>query len=213
MSQLIKHDIFISYSVKDLEVAESIRIYLEGQGKRCFMDKTGLVPGLKYPVQLRNAIKESRVFVLIFSSNSDNSDSVQSEVAIAKNYKVPIIPLRIEDTLPSELEFFIVTAQWLDAFTSPLEKHFPRLLQAVKHLLNEAVEAQPPEPLKEEIQKPDKIKQQWIKDDKWHDIEYKDLALWIQKRIKELNSGKEIRGKTFKYRRNRYTQKYQRKLK
>lgn len=142
----MKHEIFISYSDKDLLIAKRVCEYLESEGKRCFIDKNGLIPGFKYPNQLRNAIKESRVVILLFSSNSDSSESVQSEVAIAKKNKIPIIPLRIEDTQPSALEFFIVTDQWLDAFTPPFENHLPKLLQAVKCLLNEELETQPPTP-------------------------------------------------------------------
>jgi hypothetical protein len=108
------HDIFISHSVKDGEISHRIYTYLEAKGIKCFMDARDLVPGKPYPGQLANAIRGSHAVVLVFSSSSDVSEPVQNEVGLARNNKIPIIPVRIENVFPQELALFITTSQWLD---------------------------------------------------------------------------------------------------
>jgi hypothetical protein len=47
-----------------------------------------------------------------------------------------VIPLRIEDVLPSKtLEYFISTQHWLDALTPPLEDHLAHLAETITVLL------------------------------------------------------------------------------
>jgi hypothetical protein len=203
----MKHTVFISHSVKDndQEVANLVYDYLDKNEIKCFMDTKDLVPGISFPEQITTAIKESRVVVLVFSANSDSSKNVQNEVAIASDSKVPIITLRIENTMPMKLAFFIMATQWLDAFPPPVKNHLPKLLDAIKQLSDSKQEDKPPTG--------GWIKDDRIKDDRWHDIDRKDLSPWALKRIKELDSGKQISGQTFMYRRNRYTGKYERRLK
>jgi len=212
----MKHSVFISHSVKDndQEVANHVYDYLDKNGIKCFMDKRDLVPGKLFPEQLSRAIEDSRVVVLVFSANSDVSDAVQNEIAIARNSKIPIIPVRIEDVMPKKLAFFIMAPMWLDAFPPPVEKYLPRLLDAIKqHLQQEQIGQEPEQTGIVKSESTVTRRQGWIKDDRWHDIDRKDLSPWALKRIKELDSGKQISGQTFMYRRNRYTGKYERRLK
>ena len=51
-----------------------------------------------------------------------------------------------------------------------------------------------------------------IKDHKWHDIDYGALKVWVKKRKDRLDAGEELKGKTFSYRLNRRTSKYQVRL-
>lgn len=206
------HDIFISHSVKDGEISHRIYTYLEAKGIKCFMDARDLVPGKPYPGQLANAIRGSHAVVLVFSSSSDVSEPVQNEVGLARNNKIPIIPVRIENVFPQELALFITTSQWLDAFPPPIEKHLPKLVNAIKACLGPTGKGEEATPSRSEPQ-PQPRTTSIITDQDWHDIEYNDLTNWVKGKVKLLDSGKTISGKTFYYRRNRYTGKYQRKLK
>src|SRR4030042_6139864 len=129
----MKHTVFISHSVKDNDQEAANRIYdfLAEKGIKCFMDKRDLVPGKSFPDQLTKAIEESCVFVLVFSANSDISDAVQNETAIASNSRIPIIPVRIEDLMPKRLAFFIMAPMWLDAFPPPIDRHLSKLVDAI----------------------------------------------------------------------------------
>jgi len=130
----MSHNVFISHSAKayDQKAAEQVYDYLVNSCIECFMDSRDLVPGKPYPGQITKAITNSSIILLIFSSNSDNSEAVQNELGLARNNKIPIIPLRIEDVFPVELALFITTSQWLDAFPPPIENHLQKLVSAIR---------------------------------------------------------------------------------
>ncbi|MBM3156017.1 MAG: toll/interleukin-1 receptor domain-containing protein [Chloroflexi bacterium] len=218
----MNHTVFISHSVKekDQEAANRIYDYLEHNGIKCFMDKRDLVPGKSFPEQLTEAIEKGRVLVLVFSVNSDVSDAVQNEVGIARNNRIPIIPVRIEDAMPRKLALFITTYQWLDAFPPPVESHLPRLVDAIKKHIGEqkgeigSLESQlsgmkatqPPS-----TTRPVKSGSQFT-DHMWHDIPYNELKDWVKKQKYKLEKGEEIVGKVFRYRLNWNTHQYQIRL-
>jgi hypothetical protein len=225
----MNHTVFISHSVKDKdqEAANRVYDYLERNGIKCFMDTKDLVPGKPYPEQITSAIGQSRVLVLVFSSNSDSSDAVQNELAIARNGRITIIPLRIENVMPERLAFFISTPQWLDAFAPPLDRHLPRLVDAIKqHICEQQEEAAasdtPPatgissKPTSSISQSPSAMRLikfgTRITDHKWHDIDDENLRDWVKKRKDKLDKGEEIVGRVFRYRRNWNTGRYQLRL-
>jgi hypothetical protein len=68
------------------------------------------------------------MMVVVFSSNANGSKNVRKEIERAVNKGVTIIPLRVQDVIPSRsLEFFLGNIHWLDAITPPLEKHLEAL--------------------------------------------------------------------------------------
>jgi hypothetical protein len=74
--------------------------------------------------------------VLIFSADANDSRQIHREIERAVSKGVPIIPLRIEEVVPTRsMEYFLGAIHWLDALTPPLEKHLQQLAEAVKALL------------------------------------------------------------------------------
>jgi hypothetical protein len=129
------HDVFLSYSSQDKPIADAVCGTLEGKRIRCWIAPRDVLPGLPYGEAIVEAIEASRVMVLVFSSNSNTSPQVMREVERAVSKGIPILPLRIEQVLPSKsLEHFISSLHWLDALTPPLEKHLQSLAETV-HLL------------------------------------------------------------------------------
>ncbi|MCD6568231.1 MAG: toll/interleukin-1 receptor domain-containing protein [Dehalococcoidia bacterium] len=211
----MSHDIFISYAKKDAGIAREVHEYLEQNGIECFIDAE-LIPGVGYHTQLAKALKESRLLVLIFSHNADVAEGVGQEVAMARTKSIPIIPFRTEDIMPEELAFFLSTPQWLDGFPPPIAKHLPVLLSAVGyHLAGEQAGVGKPQFAEDQTngEAIGSSKTQVVKDHEWHDVDYKDLSGWVKERIRDFNAGKQLKGRTFVYRKNRFTDKYQRKLK
>jgi curved DNA-binding protein CbpA len=51
-----------------------------------------------------------------------------------------------------------------------------------------------------------------IKDHNWHDIEFENLKNWVKKRTDRLDTGEELKGRTFRYRLKKSTGKYQIRL-
>src|SRR5438067_8123475 len=116
------HDVFVSHSVKDKAVADAIVARLEADSVTCWIAPRDIVPGSDWGESIIDAINPSRVMVLVFSQNANESPQIKREVERAVHKGIPIIPLRIEDVTPSKsLEYFISTPHWLDAFTPPLE--------------------------------------------------------------------------------------------
>ena len=218
----MNHTVFISHSVKDKdqEAANCIYDYLERNGIKCFMDKRDLVPGKSFPEQLTEAIERGRVFILVFSANSDVSDAVQNEVGIARNSKIPIIPVRIEEAMPKKLAIFIITCQWLDAFPPPIDRHLPSLVNAIKkHIGEQKGETGSLEPQFSGLkatQPPSTTRAvksgSQFTDHMWHDISYSELKDWVKKQKSRLEKGEEVVGKVFRYRLNWNTHQYQIRL-
>ena len=129
-------DTFISYSSKDKTAADAASAVLERAGVRCWIAPRDIRPGQEYGHAIIEAIDQCRVMVLIFSANANDSRQIHREIERAVSKGVPIIPLRIEEVVPTRsMEYFLGAIHWLDALTPPLEKHLQQLAEAVKALL------------------------------------------------------------------------------
>jgi hypothetical protein len=131
------HDVFISYSSKDRNVADAICSALENQKIRCWIAHRDVTPGKEWGEEIVQAISSSKVMVLVFSSAADRSQQVLREVERAVNKKVVIVPFRIENVVPTKsMEYFLYSTHWLDALTPDLENHIARLNEIVNALMN-----------------------------------------------------------------------------
>jgi hypothetical protein len=140
------HDVFISYSSEDKTVADAVCATLESRKIRCWIAPRDVTLGQPFAASLINAVKSSRVMVLVLSEDSNQSQYVLRELNEAVDKGIPIIPFRIEDVDPSEeLRFYIKSLHWLDAMDPPLERHLKRLADSVQALLSVGEEDQPPE--------------------------------------------------------------------
>jgi len=144
------HDIFISYASLDKLTADKICSFLEANGIRCWITPRDVLPGSNWGESIIDAINDCKVMLLVFSANSNASNHIKREVERAVNRGKPVIPVRIEDVLPSKsLEYFISAQHWLDAYSPPLEKHLQHLAMTIKMLLSkigEVHEIVEPEP-------------------------------------------------------------------
>src|SRR5947209_14129948 len=130
------HDVFIRYATSDKPVADAACATLEAKGIRCWIAPRDVVPGQEWGEAIVDAIRSSRVMVLVFSQHANSSPQIRREVERAVNAETVLIPFRIEDVAPAEaLEFFLGAPHWLDALTPPLETHLERLAAAVSSFL------------------------------------------------------------------------------
>lgn len=144
------HDVFISHSSHDHDVADAACAALELRGFRCWIAPRDIFPGQDYGEAIVDAIRASRLFLLIFSAATADSPQVKREVERAASQGLPIIPFRVADVQPSKsLEYFISSAHWLDALTPPIAPHLDYLGDTVAQLLGKtgpahAMRAAPP---------------------------------------------------------------------
>ncbi len=130
------HDVFISYSSLDKAVADAVCAKLESQKVRCWIAPRDVPAGQSWAGAIVNAIRTSRVFVLVLSSGSNKSTQVVREVEQAVENAIPILPFRIENIEPSdEMRYFIKSIHWLDAMNPPIERHLEKLANSVQALL------------------------------------------------------------------------------
>ncbi|MGB6205608.1 toll/interleukin-1 receptor domain-containing protein [Mycobacterium sp.] len=130
------HDVFVSYSHHDKPQADAVCAALEAKGIRCWIAPRDVIPGQEWGAAIVDAIRSSRVMVLMFSSHANASPQIRREVQLAVSAETVLIPFRIEDVAPAQsLEYFLGTPHWLDALTPPLEAHLERLAAAVTSFL------------------------------------------------------------------------------
>jgi predicted ATPase len=130
------HDIFISYSSQDKDAADTICSGLEARGIRCWMTPRDIVPGMPWAESIIDALETAKAMLLVFTASANQSVQIHREVERAVHKGVPVIPLRLENVLPTRtMEYFISTMHWLDAHQGPLDDHIDRVAQGVAALL------------------------------------------------------------------------------
>lgn len=150
------HDVFISFSSRDVKVAEAAKHLLEARGIRCWKAPESIVTGQVWEEAITSAISTSTCMLLIWSSDSQNSKQVRRELTLAASKEKIIAPFRIEEIEPSGVfAYYLANTHWLDALNSDIHDGLERLGTQIKKLLGalpkegslEAVESSPLTPL------------------------------------------------------------------
>ena len=77
------HDIFISYSERDKNVAHAICASLENAHMRCWYAPRNILAGESPAEAVPKAIREARIFVLVFTDSANDSEQILREVNLA----------------------------------------------------------------------------------------------------------------------------------
>jgi formylglycine-generating enzyme required for sulfatase activity len=137
--------VFISYASEDFAIAARVCQALENTGSPCWMAPRDIPAGADYPSAIVEGIREAGVLVLLVTDAAVQSPHILSEVGHAFNEKKRIIPVRLSKVaLPSELEYFLLTTQWLDAESGPTGGNIKRLIGAVRAALRGDAIPEPP---------------------------------------------------------------------
>jgi len=131
------HDLFISYSTKNKDAAETVVSELEERGLRCWMAPRDILPGTPYGQAIVQAIEECQIFLLILSAASNGSKQVLREVDHASSLDKDILPFLVEEIQPSgSMAYYLGPEQWLDATSSSIEDHTQDLCSVLERLLD-----------------------------------------------------------------------------
>ncbi len=110
-------DIFISFASQDRKVANILCTALESRGFGCWISSRNIQPGENFQVSIVQAIRRARIMLLVFTENSNKSEEMTKELALASQQKLIVIPLRVEDVTPNEaFSYEFATRQWIDFF-------------------------------------------------------------------------------------------------
>ena len=137
MEDLVKVDVFISYSSKNKSVADAVVSNFEQHGIRCWYAPRDIMPGKEWVTAIKEGIHSAKVFVLLFTEESNTSRQVMNEVAMAFNAEKTIVPFKLtEKEMSDELEYYLTRVHWLDAVTKPLKNHIDELRKFVELILS-----------------------------------------------------------------------------
>lgn len=139
------HNVFISYSSKDILQAQTVREVLESNRIRCWMAPADIPGGSNYTKEIPIAIRGCQVFLLILSRNAQDSHWVLKELDSAVNAGKVILPFMLEEcALNDEFNFLLTGAQRYAAYqrkTEVLEK----LIQRIKAIIGTEDDAPQPQ--------------------------------------------------------------------
>ncbi len=153
--------VFISHSSKDRKIARTICTALENRGIKCWIASRDVGPGENFQEAIVRAIRATKVMVLVFTENANNSGEIKKELALASRYNLVVIPARAESVVPSEaFELEFATRQWVDLFED-WEQEIERLTSWIADIVGvepaarePAAPATPTRPATEELKAP-----------------------------------------------------------
>lgn len=93
----MKHQVFISYSRKDQEIADYLCDFLKENDIEYWIDREGIFSSSNYKELIVDAIEVSKAVIFISSVNSNSSINVIREIGYAVNMNKPILPLKLDD--------------------------------------------------------------------------------------------------------------------
>jgi hypothetical protein len=133
------HQVFISYGAEkgddtdsDHHAADRICSALEAENILCWIAHRDIAPGDNWLDAIIDAVEHSKIMVLVFSGNANQSQWVKDEVTFALDKNIKIIPFRIGDVSPEKgLKILQVRCQWIDAHNPPQQKELEKLVKAV----------------------------------------------------------------------------------
>lgn len=92
------HKVFISYSRRDIEMAEHLCHILKENGIDYWIDKEGIYSSSNYKELIVDAIEVSKAVIFVSSANSNVSINVVREIGYAVNKNKPVLPVMLDDT-------------------------------------------------------------------------------------------------------------------
>lgn len=139
----MEHEVYISYSTKNNEVAQMICHVLEQNEIKCWIAPRNILPGSDYRSVIEDAIRNCKFFVVILSSACSGQNTwMEAEISMAIKAKfvnsgIKILPINIDGkfdvgNISSSLFREIANYQWLDFTTSNFSISVSRLISAIK---------------------------------------------------------------------------------
>lgn len=133
----MSHNIFLSYSRKDIAIMHRLRDDLRAAGFTVWTDE-GIEPGTpSWKSEIEKAIRDADCQVIIFSPDANNSRWVRAEIDFAETLHKPMFPLLLRGDETTSIPFGFSTYQWID-IRQPEDyaSGFQMLAEAIQNRLN-----------------------------------------------------------------------------
>ncbi len=113
----MKFKIFISYSTHDLIQVEFLKQQLVDTPIEVFIAEYSIQPSEDLESKITSAIKGCDLFVVLWSSNAENSKWVSQEIGHAKAFNKTILPLVLHENIV--LPGFVSNLKYLPIYQDP----------------------------------------------------------------------------------------------
>ncbi|MBI2519048.1 MAG: TIR domain-containing protein [Bdellovibrio sp.] len=141
-----RHQIFISYSSKDIKECEAIRDEIEKHDLQCWMAPRDILPGDVYASSIIDAIGQASIFLLFVTEHSNSSLQVQKEVDRAVNARLKIIGFILKQVeLSKALNYYLCDSHWIDG-SCDRKKAVKLLIESIKAQISAVGDLPPPLP-------------------------------------------------------------------
>lgn len=132
----MSYQVFISYSHIDSQIAHGLCYKLEDEGIKCWIAPRDIKAGDVWAKAISKSIPKCKVMLLVLSSNSNSSDQVLREVELAVQKKLVIIPVRIDDIVPTEgMSYYLATTHWINIKGKQLDSKFSIVSKQIRDIL------------------------------------------------------------------------------
>ena len=114
----MKHDVFISYSRKDIKIAEGLCEVLRQNGVDYWIDDNNIHGSANFLAEITKNLKQCKAVIFVASVNSAASEWTQKELLFAIKHSKDIIPYKIGEFSfddNDELDFVFSNVQWVDS--------------------------------------------------------------------------------------------------
>lgn len=126
--------VYISYSSMDNDIAMKTCDFLESHGLKCWIAPRDIETADNYAQSIMEGLNNSEIVVLIASNNAYSSKFVVQEIKSAFENNKQIIPLNVDNSIPSgEMGFFLNTYQLINL--NPSHPDFMELTNTVAKFL------------------------------------------------------------------------------
>ena len=107
---------FISHHHSQGEIARKLKNLLARGGIDAWMAPDDVEPGVTFDQAIIDQIDRSDAVILLFSESSDRSRHVKRELMLAEDRGKPVYPVRLENSAPQGLAYWLQDYQWVDWF-------------------------------------------------------------------------------------------------
>lgn len=116
-------EVFISHSSINREMASAVKAELIAHGISCWMAPDDIALGQTWEDAIAEAISVATAFVLLWSSNSQASSQVKRELSLAASQQKLIIPLKLDDNVPSgAFAYYLTNTHWMQLSPATIKK-------------------------------------------------------------------------------------------
>lgn len=124
--------VFLSYAREDRRRVQQLAEQLAARGFRVWLDEQ-IGGGEKWAAQLHQAIRTSRVFLLLVSPASMHSHYVENELHVAVDAHRPVVPVLIEDAILSpSIQLLTAGRQMVDHTDANATWQFDDVVDAIR---------------------------------------------------------------------------------